>query len=134
MESSKNYTENRIATIVVDASYRIHKKLGAGLLESVYQKILIGELERLGLSVESEVPIPVQFNGNLVEAGYRADIIVEKKVMLELKAVQKLAISHKQQLLTYLKLSNIKLGLLINFGSPLIKDGIKRVVNGLIED
>lgn len=134
MESSKNYTENRIATIVVDASYRIHKKLGAGLLESVYQKILIGELERLGLSVESEAPIPVQFNGNLVEAGYRADIIVEKKVMLELKAVQKLAISHKQQLLTYLKLSNIKLGLLINFGSPLIKDGIKRVVNGLIED
>ncbi len=76
----------------------------------------------------------MKFNGNLVDADYRADIIVEKKVLLELKAVQKLAITHKQQLLTYLKLSDIKLGLLINFGSPLIKDGIKRVVNGLNED
>jgi GxxExxY protein len=134
MEPSKNFTENRIATIVVDAAYRIHKQLGSGLLESVYQKILKGELERLGLSVESEVILPVKFNGNLVDAGYRADIIVEKKVLIELKAVQKLMITHKQQLLTYLKLSDIKLGLLINFGSPLIKDGIKRVVNGLKED
>ena len=134
MEPSKNFTENRIATIVVDAAYRIHKQLGSGLLESVYQKILKGELDRLGLSVESEVILPVKFNGNLVDAGYRADIIVEKKVLIELKAVQKLMITHKQQLLTYLKLSDIKLGLLINFGSPLIKDGIKRVVNGLKED
>ena len=80
---------------------------------------------------ESEVPIPVSFEGNQVDSGFRADLIVEKKVILELKAIQKNNIIHKQQLLSYLKLSGLKLGLVINFGSPLIKDGINRVVNGL---
>jgi GxxExxY protein len=133
MNPLKTYTENEIATIVVDAALKIHKQFGAGLLESVYHKVLVIELENRGLSVESEVPMPVIFEGNLVDSGYRADIIIEKKVILELKAIQRNNFIHKKQLLSYLKLSNLKLGLLINFGLPLIKDGITRVVNGLEE-
>jgi GxxExxY protein len=133
MNPLKIYTENEIATIVVDAALKIHKQFGAGLLESVYHKVLVIELENRGLSVESEVPMPVIFEGNLVDSGYRADIIIEKKVILELKAIQRNNFIHKKQLLSYLKLSNLKLGLLINFGLPLIKDGITRVVNGLEE-
>lgn len=134
MNTSKILTENEIATIVVDAALKIHKQLGSGLLESAYQKIMMIELAKRGLSVESEVPIPVIFEGNQIDSGFRADIVVEHKVILELKAIQRNNIVHKQQLLSYLKLSNLKLGLVINFGSQLIKDGINRVVNGLDED
>jgi len=131
MNSMKNLSENEISKIVVDSALKVHKQLGPGLLESVYQKILKMELEKRGLKVESEVPLPVEYDGELVDSGYRADLFVEKKVIIELKATQKPNIVHKQQLLSYLKLSNIKLGLLINFGLPLLKDGINRVVNGL---
>ncbi len=127
----KHLTENEISKIVVDSALKVHKQLGSGLLESVYQKILKLELKKLGLTVDSELPISVEYDGELVDSGFRADLLVEKKVLLELKATQKSSIVHKQQLLSYLKLSNIKLGLLINFGLPLLKDGINRVVNGL---
>ncbi|PKO08635.1 MAG: GxxExxY protein [Chloroflexi bacterium HGW-Chloroflexi-2] len=134
MNTSKTFTENEIATIVVDAALKIHKQLGSGLMESAYQKVMMIELAKRGLSVESEVPIPVIFEGNQIDSGFRADIVVENKVILELKAIQRNNYVHKQQLLSYLKLSNLKLGLVINFGSQLIKDGINRVVNGLEED
>ncbi len=134
MNTSKILTENEIATIVVDAALKIHKQLGSGLLESAYQKVMMIELAKRGLSVESEVTIPVIFEGNQIDSGFRADIVVEKKVILELKAIQRNNFVHKQQLLSYLKLSNLKLGLVINFGSQFIKDGINRVVNGLEED
>ena len=134
MNTSKTLTENEIATIVVDAALKIHKQLGSGLLESAYQKVMMIELAKRGLLVESEVPIPVVFEGNQIDSGFRADIVVEKKVILELKAIQRNNYVHKKQLLSYLKLSNLKLGLVINFGCQLIKDGINRVVNGLEED
>jgi GxxExxY protein len=134
MNTSKTLTENEIATIVVDAALKIHKQLGSGLMESAYQKVMMIKLAKRGLSVESEVPIPVIFEGNQIDSGFRADIVVENKVILELKAIQRNNYVHKQQLLSYLKLSNLKLGLVINFGSQLIKDGINRVVNGLEED
>jgi GxxExxY protein len=134
MNTSKTLTENEIATIVVDAALKIHKQLGSGLMESAYQKVMMIELAKRGLSVESEVPIPVIFEGNQIDSGFRADIVVENKVILELKAIQRNNYVHKQQLLSYLKLSNLKLGLVINFGSQLIKNGINRVVNGLEED
>ena len=134
MDTLNHYTENQIAKIVVDAALKVHKKLGSGLLESAYQKVLMIELQKRGLFVEAEVPIPVSYEGNEIETGFRADLIVEKKVILELKAIQKNNLVHKQQLLSYLKLSGLKLGLVINFGLPLIKDGIDRVVNGLQED
>jgi len=133
MEQSKNQTENSVAKIIVDVAFQIHKKLGPGLLESAYQTILVDELEKRGLSVKSEVLMPVIYEDVVIENGYRADIIVEDLVIIELKSVEKIAYVHKKQLLTYLKLSNYKLGLLINFGAPLIKMGIKRVVNGLEE-
>jgi GxxExxY protein len=123
--------ENEIARIVVDAAYKIHTKLGPGLLESAYQAILSYELRKRGLQIETETVIPVHFDEVVIEVGYRADIIVERKVIVELKSVEKIIDVHKKQLLTYLKVSDKRLGLLINFGAPLIKDGITRIVNGL---
>jgi GxxExxY protein len=133
MEQSKNQTENSVAKIIVDVAFQIHKKLGPGLLESAYQTIMVDELKKRGLNVKSEVLMPVIYDEVVIENGYRADMIVEDLVIIELKSVEKIAYVHKKQLLTYLKLSNFKLGLLINFGAPLIKLGIKRVVNGLEE-
>jgi GxxExxY protein len=123
--------ENSIATIVVDACYHIHTRLGPGLLESVYLRILEYELTKRGLRVRREVPIVFQYDGLEFEEGFRADLIVDGVVILELKSVEATAPVHKKQLLTYLKLSGLTLGLLINFGAPLIKDGIVRLVNGL---
>ena len=124
-------TENEIATIVVDACYHIHTRLGPGLLESVYTRILEYELGKRGLHVRREVPISFRYDELDFDEGFRADLIVGEKVILELKSIEKIAPIHKKQLLTYLKLTALKLGLLINFGSPLIKDGITRLVNGL---
>ena len=124
-------TENEIAKIVVDASYHIHTPLGPGLLESVYTRILEYELTRRGLKVRREVPVPFRYDDLEFDEGFRADLIVEGIVILELKSVEKTAPVHKKQLLTYLKLTGMKLGLLINFGESLIKDGIFRLVNGL---
>ena len=126
-------TENDIAKIVVDASYHIHMRLGPGLLESVYVRILEYELTKCGLRVRREVPIPFRYDDIEFDEGFRADLIVEDIVILELKSVEHTAPVHKKQVITYLKLTEMKLGLLINFGAPLIKDGIFRLANGLTE-
>jgi GxxExxY protein len=126
-------TENEIARMVVDAAYRIHTRLRPGLLESVYERVLEYELKKLGLHVLRQHPVPVIYDEVELEEGFRADLIVEDKVILELKSVEQLAPVHKKQLLTYLRLADKRLGLLINFGAVLIKDGIKRIVNGLEE-
>ena len=127
----KAVTENEIAKIVVDASYHIHTRLGPGLLESVYTRILEYELTKRGLKVRREVPVPFRYDDLEFDEGFRADLIVEGIVILELKSVEKTAPVHKKQLLTYLKLTGMKLGLLINFGESLIKDCIFRLVNRL---
>src|SRR5262249_2872070 len=124
-------TEYEVAAIVVDVCYRIHTRLGPGLLESVYCRILEYELMKRGLKVRREVPISFGYDDMEFDEGFRADLIVEELVILELKSVENTAPVHKKQLLTYLKLTGLKLGLLINFGAPLIKDGIFRLVNGL---
>jgi GxxExxY protein len=124
-------TENEIATEVVDMSYKIHKKLGPGLFESVYEVVLASELLKKGFQVERQVAIPIEYEGNKFDEGFRADIVVDKKVILELKSIESVGNIHKKQLLTYLKLTGMKLGLLINFGEALIKDGLFRIVNGL---
>jgi len=123
--------ENEIAKQIVDASFQIHTALGPGLLESVYEKVLEHELKKRGLSVERQRAIPIQYGGLLFDEGFRADIIVEDCIIVELKSVETVAPVHKKQLLTYLRLADKKLGLLINFGSALIKNGIYRIVNGL---
>lgn len=124
-------TENEIAKIVVDACYHIHINLGPGLLESVYEAILAHELESRGLRAHRQVPIPVHWNGQMFDEGFRADIVVDDKLIIELKSVETVAPVHAKQLLTYLKLTDRRLGLLVNFGEAKIKDGIRRVVNGL---
>jgi len=124
-------TENEIAKEIVDAAFKIHLTLGPGLLESVYEAVLAYELKQRGLSVVRQQAIPVIYGEIRLEEGFRADLIVEGKVIVELKSVETIAPVHKKQVLTYLRLTNLKLGLLINFGEALIKDGITRVVNGL---
>ena len=127
----KNLTENEIAKIIVNVSYRIHNRLGPGLLESVYEAILCHELIKEGLNVERQKAIPVKWEDVYLDLGFRADIIVEEKVIIELKSVEKIVPVHLKQLLTYTRVTNIKLRLLINFNEALIKNGIKRVANGL---
>ncbi len=114
---------------IVDAAYRIHTDWGPGLLESVYQVILDHELQARGLAVEREVAVPVHYHGLTIDTGFRADLLVENQVCIELKSLEKLAPVHSKQLLTYLKLLNFRTGLLINFGAPLIREGIIRLVN-----
>ncbi len=124
-------TENEIATIIVNTAFDIHFKLGPGLLESVYEEILHYELINQGLKVERQKGIPVIWDDLKMELGYRADLIIENKVIVELKSVEVIAPVHPKQLLTYLKITGLKLGLLINFNEKLIKDGITRIVNNL---
>ncbi len=124
-------TENEIATQIVDAAFKIHTTLGPGLFESVYETVMAQELVNRGLKVVRQQPIPVVWEDVHMEAGFRADLIVEGKVIIEIKSVEKLAPVHRKQLLTYLRLSGIHLGILINFDTELIKDGIARVVNNL---
>ena len=126
-------TENEIAQQIVDAAFKIHKTLGPGLLESAYQAILIYELQKRGLKLEAEKQVPVIYESIQLDIGFRADLIVEDKVIVELKSIEQIAPVHKKQLLTYLRLSDKRLGLLINFGAPLIKDGITRIANQLAE-
>jgi GxxExxY protein len=123
--------ENAIAKLVVGAAYKIHKKLGPGLLESVYLAVLAYELRTLGLEVVTEIGLPVIYEDVALEIGFRADMVINNLVIAELKSVEQLALVHRKQLLTYLRLSGKRLGLLINFGAPLIKDNIIRIVNGL---
>jgi GxxExxY protein len=124
-------TENEIAKMVVDAAFQVHSRLGPGLLESVYESVLAYELEKRGLHVLRQQAISVVYDGLVFDEGFRADLIVEDKVILELKSVEAMLPVHKKQLWTYLRLTDKQLGLLINFGSALIKDGITRIVNGL---
>ena len=124
-------TENEIADRIMNASFQIHRELGPGLLESVYEVILARKLTDTGLVVERQVPVPIRFQGVLFDEGLRADLFVEQKVIIELKSVERLQPVHSKQLLTYLRLTGCRLGLLINFGENLMKDGFKRVVNGL---
>lgn len=130
-ERKKIMNENEISKIVVLTAIELHKSLGPGLLESVYENALAFDLRVEGLSVEQQVPMPLVYKNNKFEVGYRLDILVNKKVILELKAVETLLPVHYAQLLTYLKLSELKLGLLINFNQKLLKDGIHRIVNNL---
>lgn len=124
-------TENELSKTIVNIAFQIHNKLGPGLLESVYEEIMFHELNNLGFKVERQKAIPVIWNDKKLEIGFRADLIVENKIIIELKSVEELIPVHYKQLLTYLKLTDMKLGLLINFNENLIKDGIKRVVNNL---
>jgi GxxExxY protein len=126
-------TENEIGKVVLDAAMQIHRDLGPGLLETVYEVVLVRESPGRGLQVERQVPVPILYGGVRFEEGFRADIIVEGKVILELKPVEQLSKIHTKQMLTYLKLNGLKLGYLLNFGGNLMKDGIERVVCGLPE-
>jgi GxxExxY protein len=123
--------ENDIAKQIVDAAYKIHTTLGPGLLESVYETVLAYELVKRGLGVTRRAAIPVAYEQINFDEGFRADLVVQDKVIVELKSVEKVAPVHKKQLLTYLRLADKRLGLLINFGEALIKDGITRIVNRL---
>lgn len=123
--------ENQLATIIVDCAFKVHTTLGPGLLETVYQAVMVYELDKRGLRVTVEQGIPVTYQDINLELGFRADIIVENKVIIEIKSIEALAPVHGKVLLTYLRMTDIKLGLLINFNVDLIKDGIRRVVNGL---
>jgi GxxExxY protein len=124
-------TENELSKIVVDICYKMHTKLGPGLLESAYEVMLYCELNKLGIKVEKQKPLPVYWDKIALEIGFRADLILEDKVIVEIKSVAERANVHPKQVLTYLRVTNMKLGLLINFNESYRKDGIKRVVNNL---
>lgn len=124
-------TENEIARIIVDKCYHIHVELGPGLLESVYEEVLYYELNQEGLNVKRQQDLPVFYKDLKMDVGFRTDLIVENKIIIELKSVEKIAPVHQKQLLTYLKIADLKLGLLINFNEALIKNGITRIVNRL---
>jgi GxxExxY protein len=126
-------TENEIAREIVDAAFHVHTKLGPGLLESVYEVCLEHELQQRGLRAARQRPIPIVYDAIQFEEGFRADLIVQDKVIVELKSLESVAPVHKKKLLTYLRLADKRLGLLINFGEELIKNGITRVVNRLPE-
>ncbi|MDP4899124.1 MAG: GxxExxY protein [Akkermansiaceae bacterium] len=119
-----------LAKIVVNCGFQLHKELGPGLLESVYEAVLQKMLQNEGLSVQRQLPIPIKVFGLSFEEGFRADLIVEDSLLIELKSVSQLAPVHSKQVLTYLRLLNLPLGLLINYGSPTFKEGIKRILNG----
>ena len=123
--------ENEIGDIVIDTAVNVHKKLGSGLLESVYEVILMKLLIKKGLSVQRQVAIPIEFEGEHFDEGFRVDLFINGKVIIELKSVEKINNAHKKQLLTYMKLTNTKLGYILNFGAGLMKEGIIRIVNGL---
>jgi GxxExxY protein len=124
-------TENELAKIIVDLCVKIHKALGPGLLESVYEAALVHELRKLGIPVQNQIDIPAEYDGVKLDVGFRADVIVDSKVIVEMKSVEKLSPVFKKQLLTYLRLSHLKLGLLANFNVELMKEGITRIANGL---
>ena len=126
--------ENSIGTTIIDAAIAVHRELGPGLLESVYEVVLAKELEERGLGVERQVGVPITFKGVRFDEGFRADIIVGKLVLVELKSVERVTAAHKKQVQTYLRLTGLKLGYLMNFGEVVLKAGITRCVNGLDEE
>ncbi len=127
-------TENEISKVIVDSALTVHRELGPGLLETVYEVTLAHELKQRGLNVQRQVPVPIKYRGVLFDEAFRADIIVDGKVILELKSVERVSEAHKKQVQTYLKLKGCKLGFLLNFGEALMKRGITRVVNGLDDE
>lgn len=127
----KQKTENEISYLIRGAIFKVYNELGPGLLESVYETVLLFELQKEGLDVKSQVPLPVFYEGNKLEIGFRLDLLVNDKVLIEIKSVENLAEVHHKQVLTYLKLSNLKLGILVNFNVESITKGIFRKVNGL---
>src|SRR6478609_6388543 len=124
-------TENELSKIIVNTCFQIHTELGPGLFESVYEECLYYELIQEGLFVERQKELPVIYKNIKMEVGFRTDLIVEKKVIIEIKSVELIVPVHQKQLLTYLRLTGLKLGLLVNFNEALIKDGIQRIVNNL---
>ena len=127
----KILSENDISYIIRGSIFKVYNELGPGLLESVYEAVLLFELKKRGLDVKSQVPLPVFFEGNKLELGFRLDLLVNNTVLIEIKSVENLAEVHHKQVLTYLKLSNLKLGILVNFNVDSITKGIFRKVNGL---
>ena len=125
--------ENEIGSVVVDCAVALHQDLGPGLLETVYEVTLARALERRGLSVQRQVAVPIEYEGETFAEGFRADLIVEGKVLLELKSVERVTPAHKKQLLTYLRLTGLKLGYLLNLGEALMRDGITRTINGSLD-
>jgi GxxExxY protein len=126
-------TENEIARQVLDAAFLVHTKLGLGLLETVYEVVLAHELRKKTISVERQLPMPIMYDGIRFDEAFRLDLLVNSKVIVELKSVECLTRLHAKQLLTQLRLANLKLGLLINFGEAHLKNGIKRIINGTLE-
>ena len=124
--------ENEISKVIFDSGLKVHRQLGAGLLESAYEECLYYELQKSGLLIEKQKPMPLIYDDIKLDIGYRIDLLVERKVVVEIKSVESLNEIHIAQALTYLKLSNCKLGLLINFNSVLFKNGVKRLINGTI--
>jgi GxxExxY protein len=124
-------TENEVAKQIVDAAYHVHTSLGPGLLESAYEAVLADEVEKRGLRTVRQQTVPIVYHGTRIEVGFRADLIVEEKVIVEIKSVETIAPVHNKQLLTHLRLADQRLGLLINFNVALIKDGITRIANGM---
>ena len=124
-------TENKLASTILDISFEIHKTLGPGLFESVYEEIICYELSRSGIEFKRQEVIPVTWKRRKMNIGFKADIILENRMIVEIKSVEQLAPVHHKQLLTYLRLTDIKLGLLINFNEALLKNGIKRIANNL---
>lgn len=127
--SSREKNAEELSAIVVDCGYRLHVEAGPGLLETVYEVVLARMLADRGLVVKRQVPVPIRLMGMSFEEGFRADLIVEDRLLIELKSVENLLPVHSKQVLTYLRLLNLPLGLLINFGAPMFKDGCKRIVN-----
>jgi GxxExxY protein len=131
---AQRMTENEIGKIVVDSAIAEHRALGPGLLESVYEIALAHELSKRGLEVKRQEPVSIEYDGLVFDQGFRADIIVNNRVVLELKSVEKTTAAHRKQIQTYLRLSGHKLGFLLNFGEALMKNGITRAVNGLEDE
>jgi GxxExxY protein len=125
---------NELTSKIIGAAIEVHKNLGPGLLESAYEECLCFEMTLRGLSFKRQEPLPIEYKGTKLDCGYRLDIVVENKVIIELKACDKIEPIHRAQLLTYLKLSGLNLGLLLNFNTPVMRDGIVRIVNELQEE
>jgi GxxExxY protein len=134
VEPERSMTENEVGTMIVQTAIAVHRELGPGLFESVYQLALACELQELGMQVEEQFPITISYKGRILGDAFRADLLVDRKVILELKSVEQTTAAHRKQIQTYLRLSGFKLGYLLNFGEALMKDGITRCVNGLEEN
>ena len=126
-------TENELATVAVNISFKIHTTLGPGLLESVYESAFAYELDKKGIAYTRQEEIPAKYDDIQLDVGFRADIIIENKLLIELKSIEAIDKVHHKTVLTYLRLADLKLGLLINFGTNLIKDGIHRKINGQLD-